>query len=79
MKLVLFAVLLLLPVIGIAGEGLRTVCANGLEVPAQQGCCSWHGGVCGCYGIRVVCCDNTLSPSCTCRGGADRVLGRGAF
>jgi hypothetical protein len=32
----------------------------------QQGCCSWHGGVCGCYGTRVVCCDGRFSPSCTC-------------
>ena len=34
---------------------------------AKQGCCSWHGGVCGCSNGRVLCCDNTLSPSCRCR------------
>ena len=33
---------------------------------AQRGCCSWHKGVCGCTGGRVVCCDNTYSPSCLC-------------
>ena len=34
---------------------------------AKSGCCSWHDGVCGCSsGGRVVCCDGTLSPSCTC-------------
>ena len=33
---------------------------------AQRGCCSWHGGVCGCTGGRVVCCDSTYSPSCLC-------------
>lgn len=33
---------------------------------AQQGCCSWHGGMCGCQGGRVVCCDGRYSPSCTC-------------
>jgi hypothetical protein len=33
---------------------------------AQRGCCSWHGGVCGCSGSRVVCCDGRLSPSCRC-------------
>lgn len=33
----------------------------------KRGCCSWHGGVCGCSNGRVVCCDQTLSPSCTCR------------
>lgn len=33
---------------------------------AKQGCCSWHGGVCGCFAGRVQCCDGTLSPSCRC-------------
>jgi len=35
----------------------------------KQGCCSWHGGVCGCDSVtgRVLCCDGTLSPTCTCR------------
>jgi len=28
---------------------------------ARSGCCSWHGGVCGCSSQgRAVCCDNTL-------------------
>ncbi len=36
------------------------------DVVAQQGCCSWHGGVCGCQNGRVVCCDGRYSPSCTC-------------
>ncbi|HBF13613.1 MAG TPA: hypothetical protein DDW49_09580 [Deltaproteobacteria bacterium] len=37
---------------------------------ARSGCCSWHGGVCGCDAAsdRIVCCDGTLSPSCTCGG-----------
>lgn len=37
---------------------------------ARRGCCSWHGGVCGCdeYRDRIICCDGTLSPSCTCSG-----------
>ena len=34
--------------------------------PQRRGCCSWHGGVCGCENGRAVCCDNTLSPSCGC-------------
>lgn len=30
------------------------------DVEARQGCCSWHGGVCGCQ-----CCDGTpLSATC---------------
>ena len=33
---------------------------------ARQGCCSWHDGVCGCSYGRVVCCDGSYSPSCTC-------------
>ena len=37
---------------------------------ARRGCCSHHGGVCGCDQAtdRIVCCDGTLSPSCTCSG-----------
>ncbi len=38
-----------------------------LADPERSGCCSWHGGVCGCSSTgRVICCDGTLSPSCTC-------------
>ena len=33
---------------------------------AQQGCCSHHGGVCGCESGRAVCCDGQFSPSCGC-------------
>ncbi len=35
---------------------------------AERGCCSWHGGVCGCDTSvgRQICCDGTYSPSCTC-------------
>lgn len=32
----------------------------------QRGCCSHHQGVCGCENGRTVCCDGTLSPSCSC-------------
>ena len=32
----------------------------------KRGCCSWHGGVCGCQFNRVVCCDGSYSPSCGC-------------
>ena len=32
----------------------------------RSGCCSHHGGVCGCAGGRQQCCDGALSPSCTC-------------
>ena len=35
---------------------------------ARSGCCSHHGGVCGCDSStdRIICCDGTLSPSCKC-------------
>lgn len=31
-----------------------------------QGCCSWHGGVAGCYNYDVICNDGEVSPSCEC-------------
>lgn len=33
----------------------------------QRGCCSHHGGVCGCKDNRALCCDGKLSPSCGCK------------
>lgn len=38
---------------------------DGIEV-ARRGCCSHHGGVCGCTSGRAQCCDGALSPSCGC-------------
>ncbi len=32
----------------------------------KRGCCSSHGGVCGCSGGSAQCCDGTLSPTCGC-------------
>lgn len=32
----------------------------------RRGCCSHHGGVCGCRGGRALCCDGRVSPSCGC-------------
>lgn len=32
----------------------------------RRGCCSHHGGVCGCSQGRAVCCDGSYSPSCGC-------------
>ena len=39
---------------------------NNFNQIERAGCCSHHGGVCGCSGSRVACCDGTLSPSCRC-------------
>jgi hypothetical protein len=38
------------------------------ELFARSGCCSYHGGVCGCdqSSDRIICCDGSLSPTCTC-------------
>lgn len=36
------------------------------EKIVQRGCCSHHGGVCGCSYGRTKCCDGSLSPSCMC-------------
>ncbi len=35
---------------------------------SQADCCKGHKGVCGCRAGKIVCCDNTASPSCTCHG-----------
>jgi hypothetical protein len=34
----------------------------------RRGCCSHHGGVCGCAGDAhaLKCCDGELSPTCGC-------------
>lgn len=32
----------------------------------KSGCCSHHGGVCGCKGAMQQCCDGATSPSCRC-------------
>ena len=48
----------------------KTCNEQGQDFPGllRRGCCSWHGGVCGCDDAtdRIVCCDGTYSPSCRC-------------
>lgn len=44
---------------------------------AKRGCCSWHGGVCGCSGGRAVCCDGSYSPSCGCGEGTEEIQDEG--
>lgn len=54
---------------GGAFAGVKYQKANQLKGTclAGQGCCSWHGGQCGCTSSgRVMCCDGTTSPSCRC-------------
>lgn len=33
---------------------------------SQSDCCKGHKGVCGCRAGKIVCCDGTTSPNCTC-------------
>jgi hypothetical protein len=33
---------------------------------SQADCCKGHKGVCGCRAGKIVCCDNSVSPTCTC-------------
>ena len=55
----------------ISKEECNIVLASGdKEAISRSGCCSWHQGVCDCGANgRVICCDGTYSPSCTCKGG----------
>ena len=40
---------------------------NSYDTLQKRGCCSSHGGVCGCdrKSGKLRCCDGTLSPTCT--------------
>jgi len=72
MKKMLILFLLSLGSFSLFAEGIKceqSVFLNGnSQELVQRGCCSHHGGVCGCSGGRQVCCDGALSPSCLCRG-----------
>ncbi len=37
-----------------------------LSAVSQTDCCKEHKGVCGCRAGKIVCCDKTVSPDCTC-------------
>lgn len=38
---------------------------------SQTDCCKGHKGVCGCRAGKIVCCDNTVSLTCTCHSDWD--------
>lgn len=40
--------------------------AANLSAVSQTDCCKGHKGVCGCRAGKIVCCDNSVSPDCTC-------------
>lgn len=41
----------------------------------RRGCCSHHGGVCGCGGQKYKCCDGTMSPTCACGSRSSETAG----
>ncbi len=40
----------------------------------QTDCCKGHKGICGCRAGKIVCCDNTISPTCTCHSDWNEAL-----
>jgi len=61
-----FLILILLFILTILSCSTKSPITNQSIEIAKSGCCSSHGGVCGCVDGRVKCCDGTLSPTCTC-------------
>lgn len=39
-----------------------------LAQTSQTECCKGNKGICGCRAGKIVCCDGTASPNCTCHG-----------
>ena len=71
MKKLLFVFLVLIMFVGCAPKNamLNKAADESQKIEiTRSGCCSWHGGVCGCdeFTGRIICCDGTLSPSCRC-------------
>ena len=52
--------------------GEKRFCIEQAGIDARSGCCSHHGGTCGCSGNSVTCCDGTVSPTCTCHNAVPR-------
>jgi len=72
MRVALAALALVVAVVPAASQSPQSMCDQlfrvgaPVEEIAKSGCCSWHGGVCGCRGGRAICCDGAASPSCGC-------------
>lgn len=62
--LTIFAAVSILAIGFVSLQPQKTVKIN--QCIAGRGCCSHHGGECGCSNGRSKCCDGTLSPSCQC-------------
>lgn len=50
------------------GQNALACSSDGVIQEAKSGCCSHHGGVCGCNSGtgHQLCCDGVDSPSCGC-------------
>jgi hypothetical protein len=59
------ALFLLAATVGFGAAAFARPAAHPVE---HSGCCSHHGGVCGCTADRMHarCCDGAISPSCDC-------------
>lgn len=68
MKRIIVSLLLVFVLVGFTPATIAITSTDAPQVVevAKRGCCSWHGGVCGCQNGRAVCCDGTLSPTCGC-------------
>ena len=69
MKKIILLIFILLGVISVSLitiNNLNTEQNYNQEQVERGGCCSRHGGVCGCQNGRAKCCDGVLSPSCGC-------------
>lgn len=53
---------------GSNGTICQQLAGQDMTLAARSGCCSNHGGVCGCDKAKqkLRCCDGRLSPSCGC-------------
>ena len=66
---ILFSILLLsFSLVPIINKATKTEASATCVIENRAGCCSHHGGVCGCNHKRhkQKCCDGTFSPSCRC-------------
>ena len=77
MKKLLFVLLMITPLLSVAGQPVceqTKINTSVEEQVAKSGCCSHHGGVCGCSGGNDLCCDGAPSPTCGCHANDDLEL-----
>jgi hypothetical protein len=67
-----FPIITVEPVAGVATTPVDSSCPSGSGLRlAQGGCCQGRGGVCGCAGRTLKCCNGTSASgsACACRAG----------